>query len=81
MDRKEPFLKQAGIHIFLFCLFFVLLSWPVLFIPGSSGLQSMFSYLFCCWALIIGFAALICRALKDNSESTGRLEKGRDSDV
>lgn len=54
MSEPVDIEHKAGLHIFLFCLFFVLLNWPfILVITGPDRGGAPFLYAFAVWAVLV----------------------------
>jgi hypothetical protein len=61
---------NAGFHLFLFCLFLIVLSWPFLTIADRQSPQYvMFIYLFFVWSLTIVLLFIIGKGLKQQLAS------------
>lgn len=61
---------NAGFHLFLFCLFLIVLSWPFLTIADRQSPQYlMFIYLFFVWGLTIVLLFIIGKCLKQHLAS------------
>ena len=68
MRRLSHLLKQPAFQCLLSLLGFALYSWPVLSVFDRQPLQSIFSYLFIVWAvliLLLFFTARSCRSDKE----------------
>ena len=69
MKRHAQLLRQPEFHIWLFCILFLLSNWPLLAVSASSGLMSIFCYLFVLWSISIVLLFLIQRSLRRNAPS------------
>jgi len=78
--KLRKFLIQPEIHIFLFCIFVILLCLPLLTIAGQNSPVLMFIYLFPIWGFLIALLYLINRMLGNASGGTGG-ERGDSTDV
>lgn len=65
MIKIRNVLKLPAFHLLLFCLFLVLLGWPILTIPDSAHNEALFIYLFLVWGAVIFMALLVNGSLKD----------------
>lgn len=77
MAKLTQLPRQPAFQIFLSCLFFILINWPFLAIPGNSGLMSMFTYIFVLWGIFILLLFLIHKKLSGKApDETGDAERG-----
>lgn len=77
-NLAKPFGKSTT-HVFFFCLFLVLLSWPLMTVPDQdSPPHTMAVYLFALWLIMIGILFFFGRAsredLASNSEENQELD-------
>lgn len=59
MERLKNLLKKPGLHLFLFCLGLVLLSWPLITIANETISAGIFIYLFLIWCIMVLLLFLI----------------------
>ncbi|MBN1932445.1 MAG: hypothetical protein JW786_12645 [Desulfobacterales bacterium] len=59
MNNLKSLFRKPGFHSFLFCLCFVLFSWPILTIADRKQNITIFIYLFLIWGIIIFLLFLI----------------------
>jgi hypothetical protein len=69
MKRIRVLFSKHEFHILVFCLSLVLFSWPLVSSSGFDRINSMFVYLFVCWAVVIFLQFLISRVLIPPSSS------------
>ncbi len=69
MKRIRLLFGKYEFHILVFCLSLVLFSWPLVSTSDFDRIDSMFVYLFVCWAVVIFLQFLISRVLIPPSSS------------
>ncbi len=69
MKRIRGLFSEHEFHILVFCLSLVLFSWPLVSTSDFDRIDSMFVYLFVCWAVVIFLQFLISRVLIPPSSS------------
>lgn len=69
MKKIAEIVQLPEFHILLFCLFFFLISWPILTIVADKHNETIFIYLFIVWAFNILFLFLISRNLVSENET------------
>jgi len=80
MERFKNLLKKPELHLFVFCLALVLLSWPLITIANETISAGIFIYLFLVWCIMVLLLFLIAigHNIRGLDETKGRKKEGVD---
>ncbi|MFY9944010.1 MAG: hypothetical protein WAK57_17675 [Desulfobacterales bacterium] len=67
MARLKDLLRKTEFHIFLFCLFSLLFSWPLLTLIEKTRPPIGFLYLYLTWSVLVVVLAVIARHCRPTS--------------
>lgn len=86
MKKFRNLLRQPEFHVFLFCMFFVLICLPFLVFPGANKPVNMFDenifyYFFILWGVVIALLFFIVRSLRNDVPAETENEKDGDTHV
>ena len=81
MNKIKQLLRQQEMQLFIFCLLFVLVNWPILAVAVNGGLIAMFRYLSLLCVIILLILFLIHMSLRSNVPAGPLMRRKDDTDV
>lgn len=74
MKPRRRFLEEAPIQIAIALLLIMLLGWPLILLPASRGMASLFAHIFAVWSLAVVLVYLVAACIRSGLDKDGNKQ-------